>query len=57
MARGVVVPGDMTDGDWLAEAVRVLLRGRRLVVESEAVNLPNVRQLASGQGLFVGEKT
>jgi hypothetical protein len=34
------------------------LRGRRLVVEREDVGQPNgIKQLAVGQGLWVGEKT
>ncbi len=58
MARGVVVGAELVGPPWLAEAVRVLLRGRRLVVEREDdVAVPGVRRLASGDGLWVGEKT
>jgi hypothetical protein len=57
MARGVVVGADAADAPWLAEAQRVLLRGRRLVIEQEAVAPPEgVTRLAVGQGVWVGEK-
>src|SRR2546422_155994 len=43
--------------EWLAEARRVLLPGRRLVIESERVAPPaGLTQLALGHGLFVGER-
>lgn len=57
MARGVVLGADVAAAPWLAEAQRVLLRGRRYVVEREGVALPaGIRQLAQGHGLIVGEK-
>jgi hypothetical protein len=57
IARGVVVGADLARAPWLVEARRVLLPGRRWVVESEAVELPEgISKLASGQGLSVGEK-
>lgn len=57
MARAVVVGGDAAREPWLAEAHRVLLRGRRYVVESDAVELPpGITHLAAGNGLVVGEK-
>jgi hypothetical protein len=57
IARGVVVGADLARAPWLAEARRVLLPGRRWVVESESVELPEgITKLASGQGLSVGEK-
>jgi uncharacterized protein YbaR (Trm112 family) len=57
MARGVVVGGELARTAWVPEGARTLLRGRRLVVESEDPRLPdNVRRLAVGQGLWVGEK-
>jgi hypothetical protein len=35
----------------------VLLRGRRLVIEDETIATPDaITRLASGEGLFVGEK-
>jgi uncharacterized protein YbaR (Trm112 family) len=55
MARGVVVGQERMA--WLAEAGRILLRGRRVVVEREDVAAPpGVTRLAAGQGLFVGER-
>lgn len=57
IARGVVVGSDLARAPWLAEARRVLLPGRRWVVESENVELPQgISKLAAGQGLSVGEK-
>ena len=56
MARGVVVGADLVSPAWLAEAARVLLRGRRLVVAGEDVVPPGVKHLVTGQGLWVGEK-
>jgi len=58
MARGVVVGADLATSSWLVEAHRVLLRGRRFVVESEEPELPiGLRKLAAGNGLWVGEKS
>ncbi len=57
MARGVVVGSDRAAAAWLAEAQRVLLPGRRLVIEAEHVTPPpGVTRLAAGRGLWVGEK-
>ncbi len=57
MARSVVVGADATAAPWLAEAQRVLLRGRRLVVEAENLaEPPGITRLAAAQGLFVGER-
>ncbi len=57
MARGVVLGADWASAPWLAEAQRVLLRGRRLVIEDENASPPQgVTKLAAGQGLWVGEK-
>ncbi len=57
MARAVVAGRDRSDAAWLAEARRVLLPGRRLVVESErAVPPDGIARLALGDGLFVGER-
>ncbi len=56
MARGVVVGSESSGALWLAEARRVLLPGRRLVVENETARPDGITQLATGQGLFVGEK-
>ena len=56
MARGVVVGSESSRAAWLAESRRVLLPGRRLVIENETARPDGVTQLATGQGLFVGEK-
>jgi uncharacterized protein YbaR (Trm112 family) len=61
MARGVIVGAEVGSGgekgSWVAEAQRVLLRGRRLVMESETATLPEgTKRLAAGQGMVVGEK-
>ena len=57
VARSVVVGSDRATASWLSEARRVLLRGRRLVIEDEAASVPEgVSKLASGHGLWVGEK-
>jgi len=57
VARAAVVGRDRLGARWLAEARRVLLPGRRLVIESESVTAPpGLRQLALGHGLFVGER-
>src|SRR6059058_1456811 len=56
-ARRLVVGADWAGDPWLGEAQRVLLRGRRLVIEAERVKPPSgVTQLAIGEGLWVGEK-
>jgi hypothetical protein len=57
MARGTVVGAELSRTPWVGEAARVLLNGRRLVVESEQPTVPeSVKQLAAGQGLWVGER-
>jgi len=57
VARAGVVGRDRLGATWLAEARRVLLPGRRLVIESESVTAPpGLTQLALGHGLFVGER-
>jgi uncharacterized protein YbaR (Trm112 family) len=57
IARGVVAGADRADAAWLEEAQRVLLRGRRFVVEREDVEPPaGINRLAVGQGLWAGEK-
>jgi hypothetical protein len=54
--RAVVLGADTAVEPWLAEGVRVLLRGLRLVVEDERASPAGVAELARGAGLFVGEK-
>jgi len=57
VARSVVVGPDRATALWLAEARRVLLRGRRLVIEDDRATPPEgVTRLAAGEGLWVGEK-
>jgi uncharacterized protein YbaR (Trm112 family) len=57
VARGVVVGADLATSPWLVEAHRVLLRGRRFVVENEEPELPiGLVKLAAESGLWVGEK-
>ena len=57
VARGVVVGADLATSSWLVEAHRVLLRGRRFVVENEEPELPiGLVKLAAENGLWVGEK-
>ncbi len=57
MARGLVVGADFATSPWLVEAHRVLLRGRRFVVEHERPDLPiGLEKLAAADGLWVGEK-
>lgn len=57
VARGVVIGSDRTVEPWLSEGHRVLLPGRRYVLESESVELPpGISRLAAGDGVTVGEK-
>ena len=56
MARGVVIGAEYAVGSWLAEGSRVLLSGLRVVVFNEAAVVPGTRALASGHGLWVGQK-
>lgn len=58
MARGVVVGAEFAGAPWLAEAARVLLRGRHLVVFRETLpaSPTGVDPLASGRGMWVGAK-
>jgi hypothetical protein len=57
VARGVVIGADHIGEPWLTEGHRVLLRGRRYVLESESVELPpGISRLAAGDGVIVGEK-
>ena len=57
MARAVVVGPERASPPWIGEAMRVLLRGRRLVIEDEDASAPaGLKQLAVGQGLWVGER-
>ena len=58
IARGAVVGADLATAPWLSEANRVLLRGRRLVVEAQGVTLPpGVTQLAAADALVVAVRS
>lgn len=54
--RGVVVGTEHARSPWLEQGVRVLLNGQRLVVQLEVDDVPGMERLATGQGLWVGEK-
>lgn len=54
--RAVVLGADFAGEPWLAEGVRVLLKGLRLVVEDERASPGGIAELARGAGLLVGEK-
>lgn len=56
MARGIVLGGEYADEPWTAEAVRVLLRGMRIVVCAD-VEVSGCRPLADDAGVWVGQKT
>lgn len=55
MARGVVLGGECEDA-LVADAGRVVLRGLRVVRLVEEALPTGVRELATGQGMAVGEK-
>ena len=54
--RGVVLGADCVAEPWLAEGVRVLLHGLRLVAEDERAGPAGIVELARGAGVLVGEK-
>lgn len=56
MARGVFLGAEVSTEPWIAEGTRILLRGRRLVIENERAHPVGVAQLAVADGLWVGEK-
>jgi len=56
MARGVVIGAERARAPWLAEGARLLLRGLRLVVLAERVEVPGVGRLASGGDMWVGQR-
>jgi uncharacterized protein YbaR (Trm112 family) len=56
VARGVVLGVEAGDDRWWREGARVLLAGRRLVAITEQPVASELVQLASGAGLWVGEK-
>ncbi|MDH3289691.1 MAG: Trm112 family protein [Gemmatimonadota bacterium] len=57
MARGVLIGRDHVQRPWLGESARVLLRGLRVVVLGEPEDIHGVKHLASGQGMWVGERS
>lgn len=57
MARGVLVGPEHANGSWLDESARLLLRGLRVVVLGESDDVRGVKHLASGEGMWVGERT
>ncbi len=56
MARSLVIGADHTSPAWLADAVRVVLRGLRLVVLREDVTVEGVEMMVREGGIAVGEK-
>ena len=56
MARSVVVGAEYAAEQWLAEAARLVLRGLRLVVLQEGASVAGVAQLASKNGIWVGQR-
>jgi len=55
--RGVVLgPGYASDAAWLAEAVRCLLPGLRVVGEGETPSVPELEVLASADGVWVARQ-
>lgn len=54
--RGVVVGGEHAREPWLAEAARVVLPGLRIVVLSNDGSVEGVERMATGPGLWVGQK-
>jgi len=57
MARGVLIGRDHVHPPWLDESARLLLRGLRVVVLGEPEDIRGVKHLASGQGMWVGERS
>ncbi|MGH7537178.1 MAG: hypothetical protein ACREMF_00965 [Gemmatimonadales bacterium] len=56
VSRGVVVGAELARTPWVDEGVRVLLRGRRLVVEDEQAAPAGAVRLAAAGGVWVGGK-
>jgi len=56
VVRGVVLGADCAAEPWLAEGVRVLLHGLRLVAEDERASPTGIVELARGAGVVVGGK-
>ncbi len=56
VTRGAVLGTEHVHPPWLAEGVRVLLRGQRLVMLCEWDYVSGTERLAVGEGLWVGTK-
>ena len=56
MARGVVVGSEYSVEPWLSEGGRLLLKGLRIVVLKQGASVSQTDRLASGDGLWVGQK-
>ena len=54
--RGVVIGSERAGAPWLAEGARVLLPGLRLVVLSDDASVEGVERMATGPGVWVGQK-
>jgi uncharacterized protein YbaR (Trm112 family) len=54
VVRGVVIGAEHAAQPWLAEGVRLLLSGLRMVVLREEADVVGLSVLASGQGMTVG---
>jgi len=54
--RGVVSSAAHCTEAWLAEAHRIVLPGQRVVVAAEHVPANSLHELATGHGLWVGQK-
>lgn len=54
--RGVVVGGEHAREPWLDEAARVVLPGLRIVVLSDDGSVEGVERMATGPGVWVGQK-
>jgi hypothetical protein len=54
--RGVVLGAGCMEAPWPAEGARLVLGGLRLVVESEAAEVPGLVELARGAGVTVWER-
>jgi uncharacterized protein YbaR (Trm112 family) len=57
ICRGTVVGREYAEEPWLNEGARVALKGSRLVVVREDVEVANMNCRAVGRGLWVGDKT
>jgi len=54
--RGALLGREYVRGRWMDEAGRIMGAGGRLVAVVDDLTAPGVRQIAVGQGMWVGEK-